>query len=227
MCIKLSVSNCDLVNHLVDVCTTIYLPKCSLRCPYCFNLDVVDGKNLKNYTERTLTEEIINSKQKNFVITGGEALFDFSVFKLIIKIINKTNPESIQVNTNMMHPNELLWFVENVDNPLVAFDLKADLSDYYKLNPIFADTKKRFLQSLNILKINKKLKEIQCRTTLSNYVSEDTLLEMPKLLTGFGENFTWSLQDLEPKKIYSKAKVESFMRKIKSGYGIKVLHNGE
>lgn len=213
-----SVDTFDAINHISEICSTIYFPGCNLECPFCFNDDLVNRRGLSELSLEQieyLLFEKNNKTLKHIVLTGGEALIHPN-FIDIVNMLNQNPVCSIQVNTNMMNPEELKWFLEHTKNPMVAFDYKTTKKDYKLLTRNAIDVKKRFDSSLSILCTYAQLHEditIQARSTITEFLflKKNTIEIIAKdLYKNFKniKNFTWRLQDLEPLQFMKDKEVD-------------------
>jgi pyruvate-formate lyase-activating enzyme len=232
MSLKASIEHIDSLNHLFGVATTIYLPECNLRCPYCFNMDLVNGIGVTEYKWIDFVSNVNKNKSGNFVVTGGEPTYNEN-FEKIISCLDALNvTKSIQINTNMLKPDKLSWFLSSVKNPIVAFDFKTTLKNYDEMNPLCPDCDGKFISSLFVLKrhieeINPNI-HIQCRTTLYKGIDLEKLMEMAEMLDSVScKHFTWNLQDIYPSKEIPSEMVKDYIDLLKKDFLIKILYNNE
>lgn len=203
----------DAVNHVSEICSTVYFPGCNMDCEFCFNKDMVLGKSLYSVEMNQIEYLLFGKNDKkltDIVLTGGEPLIHKD-FKSVVSMIQKHNVNSIQVNTNMMNPEMLSWFLQNTDNHIVAFDYKTYQNSYQELiHPknieIYKNCKKLFEQSVRILLDSYKQNPftIQARSTITRFLflhQEKTILDMAKFIyKNFRttKGFSWRFQDQEP-----------------------------
>jgi len=142
--------------------TSLFLKGCNLRCPYCYNKDLVTNQLPEN--EGVTFEEVINhlEKRKNvlkgFVISGGEALLSPYLEPLILEA--KKLGYKIKLDTNGTLPFLLEKLISNPDlcPDFIAMDVKTSLEKYELLMP-FADEnqknkiKKAITDSIKILSV--------------------------------------------------------------------------
>ena len=122
--------------------TSLFLKGCNLRCPYCYNKDLVTNQLPENVG--VTFEEVINhlEKRKNvlkgFVISGGEALLSPHIEPLILEA--KKLGYKIKLDTNGTLPHLLEKLIANQDlcPDFIALDVKTSLEKYGLLMP-FAD----------------------------------------------------------------------------------------
>lgn len=232
MSLKASIEHVDSINHLFGISTTIYLPECNLRCPYCFNMDLVNGIGVNEYKWTDFVSNLNKNKSGNFVVTGGEPTYNENFEKIVSCLDALSITKSIQINTNMLKPDKLSWFLSSVKNPVVAFDFKTTLNNYDDMNPLCSECKGKFISSLFILKrhiedVNPKI-HIQCRTTLYKGIDLEKLMEMAEMLDSVScENFTWNLQDIYPSKEIPSEIVKDYVDSLKKDFLIKILYNNE
>lgn len=122
--------------------TSLFLKGCNLRCPYCYNKELVTNQLSEN--EGVTFEEVINhlEKRKNvlkgFVISGGEALLSPHLEPLILEA--KKLGYKIKLDTNGTLPFLLEKIIKNPElcPDFIALDVKTSLEKYKILMP-FAD----------------------------------------------------------------------------------------
>ena len=142
--------------------TSLFLKGCNLRCPYCYNKDLVTNQLPEN--AGVTFEEVINhlEKRKNvlkgFVISGGEALLSPHLEPLILEA--KKLGYKIKLDTNGTLPFLLEKIIKNPElcPDFIALDVKTSLEKYKVLMP-FADEnqidkiKKAITDSIKILSV--------------------------------------------------------------------------
>ncbi len=113
------------------ISSVIFLHGCNFRCPFCFNYNLVTGKEYKEMTSEEILKKIAGFRDfiDAVVITGGEPTLQdvenlckgLKQMGLLVKIdTNGTNPELVKK----------LVLQKLVD--FVAMDVKAPFSDYSK-----------------------------------------------------------------------------------------------
>jgi len=116
------------------VAGSFFLKGCNLRCPYCYNTDLVLGTN----TTGTLNtvQELFDHLEKRqgiltgLVISGGEPLLN-PYTPLIIKKAKELDYK-IKLDTNGTLPDELEAFINNPDlkPDFIAMDIKTSQDRY-------------------------------------------------------------------------------------------------
>jgi pyruvate formate lyase activating enzyme len=111
------------------VSSVIFLPHCNLRCPFCYN------KNLVLHPEEMLTipfvqvENYLEANQKwidGVVITGGEPTLHKDLLLLCEKI--KKADFDVKVDTNGTNPKMIGELIDKRLIDFVAMDVKAPLN---------------------------------------------------------------------------------------------------
>lgn len=135
--------------------TVIFTHGCNLRCPYCYN------HNLLEPIPFDISKELMNRMVQNLkfaegvVITGGEPLIHPNILDLIYVL--KDLGYKIKLDTNGTIPQELSRVVSEVD--YIAMDVKSDTDGYFEIGvdsyPIS--------QSINMIK--SYAKDYEFRTT--------------------------------------------------------------
>ncbi len=128
----------SLVDYPEHVAAAVFLHGCNLRCPYCYNTDLVTG----NLPEDAATyDEIIAHLEKRrkvisgFVISGGEALLSPWTPHLIHDA--RSLGYLIKLDTNGMSPDRLQSLMDNpaLCPDFIALDVKTSPDNYSALLP--------------------------------------------------------------------------------------------
>lgn len=137
-----------LVNYPRRVAAAVFLPGCNLRCPYCYNGELVYasvsdgpvGKSLPSGANdyvpiETVYEHIEKRKSvlRGLVISGGEALLSPVLPELIIRA--RKAGLAVKLDTNGLLPEALsrLLYDEVLCPDMIAVDIKTDPARYNEL----------------------------------------------------------------------------------------------
>ena len=122
----------SLIDYPGKICSIIFLPKCNLRCGYCYNPELVLDKNLPEIKEEDLLETL--EERKKFVdcvtITGGEPTLHKDLPEFIQKI--KEKGFKVKLDTNGTNPEMLKSLIEEKLIDFVAMDIKNVFEKYKK-----------------------------------------------------------------------------------------------
>lgn len=123
------------------VAGSFFLKGCNLRCPYCYNIDLVHGNNNEGLST---VEELFSHLEKRqgilsgLVISGGEPLLN-PYTPIIIKKAKELGYK-VKLDTNGTLPDELEAFVNSPDlrPDFIAMDIKTSPDKYATLlcNPV-------------------------------------------------------------------------------------------
>ena len=104
---------------------TIFLNGCNLKCPYCYNGDVVKGNNMIDirdlYDEITTAAEYVDS----IVLSGGEPLAQWYQVVCLIQHAKKLGLKTA-IHTNGMYPAQMGFLMGYVDVDAWLVDFKAN-----------------------------------------------------------------------------------------------------
>lgn len=137
-----------LVDFPGRVACTLFVKGCNLRCPYCYNVELVVGENtaLKNDSSETAhhaaddtlakVKDVLDHLEKRrrvltgFVISGGEPLLN-PLTPELIRFAKKLGYK-IKLDTNGTLPDQLQQFLEDPElkPDFVAMDIKTDPARY-------------------------------------------------------------------------------------------------
>jgi pyruvate formate lyase activating enzyme len=109
----------------------IYVGKCSLRCPYCYNYSLVLDDTGKGYTMEEIIGiiRLLKSFIDGVVITGGEPTI-YPDLPILISAI-KNEGLKVKLDTNGTNPDMIKQVLPTLD--YIAMDVKSDLEGYVKL----------------------------------------------------------------------------------------------
>ncbi|MCR4940298.1 MAG: anaerobic ribonucleoside-triphosphate reductase activating protein [Treponemataceae bacterium] len=130
----------SLVDYPGHVSSTVFLHGCNLRCPYCYNTELVI-KNINEVEGISTVQEIIEHLEKRkavltgFVISGGEALIS-PYLEILITEAKKRNYK-IKLDTNGTNPDKLEAVLKDPElrPDFVAMDIKTSISKLGLLVP--------------------------------------------------------------------------------------------
>ncbi len=119
----------SLVDIINEPCFVIWLPYCNFACPWCFNVNVVKGKNLISLKERDLKNLL--KKVRDFVefvhVSGGEPTTNKDLLKILRIARNLGFKCSISTNGSM--PSVLKDLINERLLDHIAIDIKAPLDE--------------------------------------------------------------------------------------------------
>lgn len=137
-----------LVNYPRKVAAAVFLPGCNLRCPYCYNGELVcasvsegpAAQSLQGGTNdyvslETVYEHIEKRKPvlRGFVISGGEALLSPVLPELILRA--RRAGLAVKLDTNGLLPDRMysLLHDEALCPDMIAVDIKTAPARYHEL----------------------------------------------------------------------------------------------
>ncbi len=156
-----SLSGTLIKTTLVDfpgrVATTYFISGCNIRCPYCYNGELVF--NTLPQEDSTSIQELFShlEKRKNvltgFVFSGGEPLIHTETPEIIS--FAKSLGYKVKLDTNGLLPDRLekLFEKEETTPDYIAVDLKTN-PDNYSLLKYSGDAKENLIKTISILEKN-------------------------------------------------------------------------
>lgn len=171
-----------------------FLTGCSLRCPYCYNGELVFNRlpPENSYNEQQVFDHLQKrcSVLSGFVISGGEALMHDEIGSIIKKA--KQMGYAVKLDTNGMHSDKLeKLFEKNETTPdFIALDIKTSVQRYNLLGSgIEAHTVQKSLQRCIELCCRLSNSCVEYRTVLvPTLVKKDDIKNMASLLP---QNAVW------------------------------------
>ena len=180
-------SSLDFPNRLSAI---IWFSGCNMRCPYCYNKDVVFGE------KRIEEDEVLRFLKKRIglldgvVFTGGEATLYPDLINFARKI--KSLGFEIKLDTNGINFEIIKELVENKLVDYIALDFKAPPKKFEQItkNKHFD----KFEETIDFL-INSDI-EFEVRTTVhTDLLNENDINEIIEILHNKGYKNTYYLQN--------------------------------
>lgn len=112
---------------------TLWLCGCNLRCPFCHNWLIAEGKECFTLDRGALLGYLSSSSflVDYFHVTGGEPLMQWAELSSLLAEAKELLPVSLNTNLTLLKPLERLLKAELVDH--IATDLKAPPAELYGL----------------------------------------------------------------------------------------------
>jgi pyruvate formate lyase activating enzyme len=140
------------VDYPGKVSSVVFFHGCNFRCPFCYNVSLVEGQDFRETEVQELVGEL--KKNREFIdavaITGGEPTLQPEALKELcrqVKVLNLL----VKLDTNGYRPEVLRKLLKNGLLDFVSVDIKAAPDKYNKMAGISCDLNK-IKQSLQILR---------------------------------------------------------------------------
>ncbi len=173
----------SLVDYPGEVCSTIFVGGCNLRCRYCFNRDLVLYPNtLPSFPE----EEIFSFLEKRFsvqgalCVSGGEPTLQSDLAVFISRA--KKMGLKVKLDTNGTFPHILEELLEEGNLDYVAMDIKAPPEKYDLLCGRKVDYTK--IERTMFLLKNSSIQSEFRTTVVPGLLDETDLLKIAEILHG-------------------------------------------
>lgn len=216
-----SITPFTLLDYPDHTACILWFAGCNMRCGYCYNPEIVDGKGKISYGDVLHFLE----KRKNLldavVFSGGECTLHQDVLWLAHQI--KELGMKVKIDTNGSRPHVLENLIAEKLVDYVALDFKALPGAYQKITA--SQLYGEFVESLDILLYSNINFEV--RTTLHSWlISEEDLFNMTKFLKEKGYQGNYYLQHYvgdkgsisklpeSIKKVYTHEKFDSPVKTI-------------
>ena len=193
-----------LLDYPGHVAATIFLGGCNFRCPFCHNMNIVDG------CEDAITEEELLEFLKKragvlegVCITGGEPTINEELPELVKKIknIDSTKTLLVKLDTNGTNPQMIEYLIGEGLVDYIAMDIKSSEEEYHKA--IGVDNKKDSLSIISSVKesidiiINSDI-DYEFRTTIVKQLHDKNAIKgIGQLIKGSRKHFIQSFKDSE------------------------------
>lgn len=212
-----------LIDYPGKIACTLFLPKCDLRCPFCYNKQLALNKDTgTKITEKQALKFL--SQRKGFLeaacITGGEPL----LHQGLLSFLKKAQKQGLKtkLDTNGTNPQHLNRILQKRAADYIAMDIKSSKQGYPK-----AAGKKVNLQAIekSIALIQAKAPDYEFRTTVVPKLhTEKEITQIGKWLKGskrlflqqFNPNAPLLSKKMQSTKPYSRQKMQEFAKKLET-----------
>jgi pyruvate formate lyase activating enzyme len=165
-----------------QVVSTIFVPKCNFRCPFCFNRNLVFDKNRKRINEKEIFEFLVRNRDfiDGVCIIGGEPTLQKDLADFCRKI--KNIGLKVKIDTNGSNPEMIEMLIKNKLVDFIAMDIKAPLRNdkYSKLIGIKANEVLKKVKKTVAILLNSKI-DYEFRTTIvPTMISESDIKSIAK-----------------------------------------------
>ncbi len=141
-----------LIDYPGKIASTVFLPGCNFRCPYCHNRDLVLNMEKELFSIDYITKYIESKKHllEGVCISGGEPLIHRDIQKLIE--IFRGYGLKIKIDTNGSFPERL----GEIDADYIAMDIKTSPEKYYLVsgNSLDKNLQSKILKSIDFIKMS-------------------------------------------------------------------------
>jgi len=216
----------SLIDWEGKIVSTLYVPSCNFRCPYCYNCDLIlHPENFPNISQRKIDNFLL--ERKDFIdgicMSGGEPTL-YPDLPAYFKEI-KDKGFLIKLDTNGTNPKLLKNLIDFCLVDYIALDVKSSLDfDNYSKAAGIKDKMiiEKVKDSIKLI-MNSKI-DYEFRTTVVPLLhSEETIMEIARYISGVKryvlQNFSPLEKTLEPSfqkiKPYSNEKIQEFVEKVK------------
>lgn len=198
----------DYPGHLSAI---IWIAGCNLRCPYCYNTDVVLG-NVPLIPQEHIFEFLEQRKDKleAVCVTGGEPTIQPDLLGFISRI--KKMGYLIKLDTNGTRPDVLREIIDRNMVDYLAMDVKTTFDRYHIMGEVHTDD---IRESIELIKSSGI--EHEFRTTLvPGVVSPEEVLELLKSISPLKR---YVLQDYESRPPHLASETEGLTAYIEDELG--------
>lgn len=216
----------SLIDWEGKIVSTLFVPSCNFRCPYCYNCDLIlHPENFPDISHREINNYLL--ERKDFIdgicMSGGEpTLYPYlsAYFKGI-----KGKDFLIKLDTNGTNPKLLKNLIDFGLVDYIAMDIKSSLDfDNYSRATGIKDKMmlEKVKESIELI-MNSKI-DYEFRTTVVPLLhSEETIVKIARYISGAKkyvlQNFSPLEKTLEPSfqkiKPYSDEKIQELSEKAR------------
>ncbi len=152
------------IDYSGKVSSVIFFHGCNFRCPFCYNIALVEGNDYQELETTEVIEKI--KKHKNFIdavtITGGEPTLQIEGLKELCEGL-KSMKLLVKLDTNGYRPDVVKKLLDDNLLDFVSVDIKASSDKYNELAGINCDLT-RIKHTLEVLR-NSEV-DYELRTTI-------------------------------------------------------------
>lgn len=170
----------------------LWFAGCNMRCPYCYNPDIVKGKG--KFGEKDVYKFLLKRKGllDGVVFSGGECTLHPEIFTLAARI--KEMGFLVKIDTNASRPDVVAQIIAHNLVDYFAIDFKANRQSFGKVTGTHLFPK--FIESLDILL--KSSVPFEIRTTVhSSLITAGELEDMFLIIRKAGYKGKYYIQHFE------------------------------
>lgn len=183
------------------VAAALFLCGCNLRCPYCYNKDLVTSippeADMNTFSEVMLHLEKRRNVLSGFVISGGEPTISPYTEQLIYEA--KKLGYYIKLDTNGIFPEKIKYFLDSpIAKPdFIALDIKTSPSRYDLMLPGSKGDilEKNLIETINLVSTLPQEKREYRTVLVPGLVSEKDINQIANLLP---KDASWRLSRFRP-----------------------------
>ena len=216
----------SLIDWEGKIVSTLYVPSCNFRCPYCYNCDLIlYPENFPNIAQSEIDRFLL--ERKDFIdgicMSGGEP----TLYPDLPTYFKKFRDKGflIKLDTNGTNPKLLKKLLNLGLVDYIAMDIKSslDFDNYSKSagikNKLMLEKVKNSIEIIMNSKINYEFRT----TVVPSLHSEETIMEIARYISGAKkyvlQNFSPLEKTLDPSfqkiKPYSDEKIQELSEKAK------------
>jgi pyruvate formate lyase activating enzyme len=186
-----------------NICSTVFIAGCNLKCPFCHNPELVlpdEIEKLEPIKDYDLITALVERKRliDGVCVTGGEPLMSPDVVKLLRKI--KDKGFAVKLDTNGTVPTLLKKVIDDGLVDYVAMDIKAPKEKYDEACGVKVNMK-LIEESIKILKESGIDYELRT-TVVKGLHSKEDILAIGQWLKGakayYLQQFVGSEKTIDP-----------------------------
>ena len=167
----------------------LWFAGCNMRCLYCYNPDIVNGKGKISFGEALNFLDKRKNLLEGVVLSGGECTLHKGLSEFISQI--RERGYKIKIDTNGSAPQLIEKLIQSKQVDYIALDFKALPRNFKKIT--VSNLYEKFNQTLRILLQNNI--DFEVRTTVhSDLISKDDLQEMITYLEKMGYSGNYYVQ---------------------------------
>jgi pyruvate formate lyase activating enzyme len=184
-----SITPFTLLDYPDKTACILWFAGCNMRCLYCYNPDIVNGKGKISFQQALDFLDKRGSLLDGVVLSGGECTLHKGLPDFICKL--KQRGYSVKIDTNGSTPLLLEKLIQTRQVDYIALDFKALPHTFKKIT--VSDLYKNFEQSLKILLRHNMNFEV--RTTVhSDLIDKDDMTRMIEFLETLGYTGNYYIQ---------------------------------
>ena len=184
-----SITPFTLLDYPDKTACILWFAGCNMRCVYCYNPDIVNGKGTKSFDDALTFLDKRGNLLDGVVLSGGECTLHKGLPDFIAKL--KERGYHVKIDTNGSKPQLLEQLIQTGLVDYIALDFKALPRTFKKIT--VSNLYDKFNQSLNMMLRNNIPFEV--RTTVhSDLISKNDMQEMILFLEQSGYSGKYFVQ---------------------------------
>ena len=170
----------------------LWFSGCNMRCPFCYNKDIVENKGEYSFKDFRTFLNIRQSLLQGIVLCGGEPTIHPEIIEIAKEL--KQLKYKIKLDTNVLNPTGMKKLLEGNLIDFIALDFKAAQSKFTQITKTTESLFQNFLDTLQLLISSNQ--DFEVRTTFHDtLLTTNNIYEILNILEKYNYNKIYYIQN--------------------------------